>query len=182
MVQKITCILLFVFGVGYAQQDRRQSVDLGGGYELDGYFARIAYSRLYGKNLLRAAGQYHRQKFEIAGTGLDQTAVLYVLNLEYYHQILAINGRDIVLYAGGGGLGGYENTNTIRFANNSRVLGQGKVIYGGHLGVEIEKYVAQLNTIGSTLGLVVNIRQNYVLGSDLGNTFFNAGLGLKLNF
>ena len=182
MVQKITCILLFVFGVGYAQQDHIQSIDLGGGYEFDGYFVRGAYSRVYGNSLFRSAVEIHKQQFEIGNTGIDQTSILYVLNLEYYHQVLALNGKDFLVYAGVGGIGGYEHTNTITFQENNSVLGDTGIIYGGHIGIDIQKHLAQLNAIGTSLGLVVNLRQNYVLGSALGNTFFYAGLGLKLNF
>lgn len=188
MFQKLTYVLLLFFGVGYGQQDRMQSLDFSGGYEPNGFFARITYSRLYDKNLLRASGQYHIENFGISNANQDINATLYLLGLEYYRQLWSYNGRDILLYIGAGATGGLENIKNNQNSSAVELLVADGIIedtfvYGAHVGAEIEKHLTQLSSTGTSLAVILNVRQYYIVGSVFeGNTMFNASLGLKLNF
>ncbi len=179
--KSVVAACLVLGGVIYGQESV-QLIDLGIGYEPDGYVVRGAYSKLYGNHLVTLGGQIHVESYDIGG-GVQQelNAQLYLANLEYHYEILNHNGRSFVASVGGGGTIGYENIDQIPLTEGNILNQESGVIYGGVLDISVEKYLMELSS-NSALALVANLRQYYFIDAALGDTQFNVILGFRYIF
>jgi hypothetical protein len=173
---------LFV-GLTLHGQDEK-ALEVGGGYETNGYLLRAAFSSyLNSESFLRFGIQAN---FEAFDEGLPQQVdvEVYLAQLEYYHALIQSYNRVLGLYIGGGAFGGFEalNDEEEQLENGSLLGDESQFVYGVHLGAEGSFHLAELNRRGSALLLIVNVRENYFVNSDLGSFQFNASGGLRILF
>lgn len=182
-MKKLVTTIMFGVITLVCHSQNTQSIDAAGGYESNGYFGRVSYGRFFGeKNMVRIAAQYHFESYEAGPINEDIDVNLLLVNLEYYYQLLDVNGRDFVILIGAGGFGGHENITENNLSNGAQILEESDTVFGGHVGIEFEKYLARLNSYGSSISLIANARQNYFLESQLGDSQFNASIGFRFNF
>lgn len=174
--------LLSLFGAN-AQFSQKEAFDLAGGYIENGYSGKFGYNRSIGqKGSIRLNGQVNFEVFE--NMQFDDIKLnVYLVNAEYYYRIFDINSSDILISIGAGGAAGYEDLlNDSKLDNGQELAEKSNVIYGGHIGVEIDKYLFQVSPSGNSISLFAQARQYYFTQTDFGANQFNAMLGFRFNF
>ena len=175
----ITIISVFLFSFVNAQIGGEYSIDLSAGIEQNGLSGRLGFSYyLSDGKFLRLSGQVNKEKF----TDEDIPVYQYQATLDYYTSLYTEYNKSWIIFVGGGILGGYEQINNDKkyLPDNREVLAESKFIYGGHIGIEIDKYL--FDTGRNMVSLFVNARENYYFQSDLGNLQFNITGGIRYSF
>jgi hypothetical protein len=97
------------------------------------------------------------------------------LNIGYYYKILQDRYNRFHLSLGLGGLVGYEilNNGDNELPNGAVIDGESRLIYGGFVGGEAEY------ALSDTFSLILVATEFYHVNSDIGNTSFYGGLGVK---
>ena len=134
------------------------------------------------KGVFHIGAQVNLEKFsENLPENIEVNTLL--MNAEYYYKILDINQSDIIVSIGLGGAVGYEiiGDNKI-LENGSQIIGDNTFVYGGHGGIEIDKFLFSTGASGNSLSLFIQAREYYILNSNLGKNQFNLSAGLRFNF
>ncbi|MBR8713348.1 conjugal transfer protein TraO [Porphyromonas levii] len=100
-----------------------------------------------------------------------------LLQLGYMHPILSDGGKNIFLYLGGAGVGGYEEVNSGNsdLPDGAKLLDRTRWVYGGALHASVEVFLTD------SLLLVVRGQGRMLFGSDLNLFRPNMSIGLRVN-
>lgn len=171
-MKKLVCILMLsVPSLFFAQQP---SLGISGGYTTNGF----AVLGVYYHGLSDRSDIHISLYFSVAESKSDAMKVPYndlSLNIGYYYKILQDRYNRFHLSLGLGGLVGYEiiNNGDNELPNGAVIDGESQLIYGGFVGGEAEY------ALSDTFSLILVANEFYHVNSDLGNTSFYGGLGIK---
>ena len=100
-----------------------------------------------------------------------------LLQLGYMHPILSDGGKNIFLYLGVAGLGGYEEVNggNSDLPDGAKLIDRTRWVYGGALHASVELFLTD------SLLLVMKGQGRMLFGSDLNLFRPNIGIGLRVN-
>ncbi len=181
ITKKSFLLLFLILGSALYAQEISNSVTFATGYEPDGFLIRGGYSRGYDQHILSATAQVNFESFSVGAFDEKVNAQQYAINLEYHYEFLELNGRDFVFSGGGGGIVGYENIPDTFLTDGGIIQSQSDTMYGGFLSVNVEKFLTAIQR-SNALMLVLNVRYNYFIQSQLGAQQFNAAIGARYSF
>ncbi|MBR8758709.1 hypothetical protein IX327_000087 [Porphyromonas levii] len=100
-----------------------------------------------------------------------------VLQLGYMHPVLSDGGKNIFLYLGVAGVGGYEKVNGGKadLPDGAKLLARSRWVYGGALHASLELFLTD------NLLLVMRGQGRMLFGSDLNVFRPNVTIGLRVN-
>lgn len=100
-----------------------------------------------------------------------------LLQLGYMHPVLSDGGKNVFLYLGASGLGGYEEVNrgNADLPDGAKLLARSRWVYGGALHASVELFLTD------SLLLVVRGQGRMLFGSDLNVFRPNVTIGLRVN-
>lgn len=137
------------------------------GVSLVRYFKTANYAFL----TLECEGQTYRYRSS------EVPVIDGLLQLGYMHPILSDGGKNIFLYLGVAGVGGYEDVNSGNsdLPDGAKLLDRTRWVYGGALHASVEVFLTD------SLLLVVKGQGRMLFGSDLNLFRPNMSIGLRVN-
>ncbi len=171
---------LFLFGCAFYGHSQRSksALSLSGGYVPDGYAVKLGYNHYHNRTdfvkiaLIGAIGN------QSLSTGLEIPFNDFIVDGGYFASLVKSPTSGISLAVGGGLSLGYENVN-----NGESVLDDGSIllsesgfIYGLFVGSDFDFFISE------KISLIIPVDFHYHFNSDLGNSLFVAGLGVRYYF
>lgn len=100
---------------------------------------------------------------------------IFTIQPGLYYRVYISPRKSFSLFAGGGGLFGYEviNNGSNELPSGALIDARSQFIYGGYLGVEAEF------ALDNDFSLLIKANEYYHVNSDVGNFYPYAGLGLR---
>ena len=184
-MKKIVTLFAFIPLFGIAQIGHQKQAEISGGYEVNGFWGKGSFGYYLDEgSLIRISGQLNFEKFTIeSAKGQDEKVQLYILNPEYYKRVYSTYSNDLSLYVGGGFIIAYENIEDEFLTDGAKINAEDKLIYGGNIGVELDKYLFQVPFMKhGDVNFFISAKVNYLPKSDVGEIQPNLGGGLKLFF
>ena len=150
------------------------SLGVNGGYTTNGYGAQIGYYReLVSNSELHVTfnASFSKDKKESVSVPYKNIS----LNVGYFYKLYQDRYNRFTFSVGGGGLVGYETVNNgdKELSNGSLITAENNIVYGAFGGLDVSYYLTD------TLALMAVANQFYHMNSDIGNSYFYGGIGVK---
>ena len=166
-------VFIILFSLPLLHYGQRSHIGISGGHTGDGFALLVNYNYALGQKSYIQAGAF-------GSFGKDTQADYNIpysdltANAGYFISLYRSPDKQMALYIGAGGVGGYESINkgSNELRTGALVDAESKMIYGGFAGVELNVFLKE------NLSFYGVINEYYHINSDIGNLVFYGGIGI----